>query len=367
MALCSSPSLDVATPERVALTLPVAGIGYRCLAWLVDATILFFFWVTAYFVFSLLVSDVLGVFQALSGLAQTLLAVGFFATQWMYWTLAEVFFRGQTPGKRLLRIRVVRVDGSPVGVYESAVRNLCAPVDFLPVLYAVGCLSMLLHRAAPPAGGPARRHLLVREERFDLDKYTAPAQAPEAVPARRCPPAAAAGAEDVELILAFLERAAWLEPDARRRLGTALVERLGGLTDEERAAVLASLAGHRGTSSGPAPRRCADMAAPLPAFVGRRRPDWERLQGLLTRQRAGTPAPGGAAHAGHALPPRRLGPGARADVLPGHGRAPLPQPAVRPGLRRHLPAARASAGSPCATSSAATSRHPARRGRASWP
>src|SRR5688572_21665621 len=99
MASASSPSLDVATPERVALTLPVAGIGYRCLAWLVDATILFFFWVTAYFVFSVMVSDMLGLFQGLSGIAQTLLAVGIFATQWMYWTLSEVFLHGQTPGK----------------------------------------------------------------------------------------------------------------------------------------------------------------------------------------------------------------------------------------------------------------------------
>src|SRR5689334_6470944 len=70
MSTASSPHLDVATPERVALTLPVAGIGYRCLAWLVDASLLFFFWVVAYFVFTLLVSDVLGVFQALSGLAR---------------------------------------------------------------------------------------------------------------------------------------------------------------------------------------------------------------------------------------------------------------------------------------------------------
>lgn len=30
------------------------------------------------------------------------------------------------------------------------------------------------------------------------------------------------------------------------------------------------------------------MTAPLPAFVGRRRPDWEALRGLLARQRAGT-------------------------------------------------------------------------------
>ncbi len=241
MTSASSPSLDVATPERVALTLPVAGIGYRCLAWLVDATILFFFWVTAYFVFSLLVSDVLGVFRGLSGFAQTLLAVGIFATQWMYWTLAEVFFHGQTPGKRLLRIRVVRVDGSPIGVYESAVRNLLRAVDFLPLLYAVGTLSMLFTRQHRRLGDLLAGTVLVREERFDLSKYTAPVQpSPEALSAVAPTGSGRLESEEVELILAFLERAPWLEPDARRHLGTRMVERLGGLTEPERAAVLAS-------------------------------------------------------------------------------------------------------------------------------
>lgn len=236
MTPASSPSLDVATPERVALNLPVAGIGYRCLAWLVDATLLFFFWVVAYFVFTLLVLDVVGFFRGLSGLAQTLLGVGLFATQWLYWTLMEVFLNGQTIGKRVLGIRVVRADGSPVGLYESAVRNLCRVVDFIPVLYATGCITMLLTRQHRRLGDLLAGTLLVREERIDLDKYTAPT---EAVPAM----ATASGrlmAEDVELILAFLERAPQLEPDARRRLGTRMVEQLGGLPEAERAAVLAS-------------------------------------------------------------------------------------------------------------------------------
>jgi len=236
MPSASSPHLDVATPERVALTLPVAGIGYRCLAWLVDATILFFFWVTAYFVLSVIVSDMLGLFQGLPGIAQTLLAVGIFATQWMYWTLSEVFLHGQTLGKRLLGIRVVRTDGSPVGLYESAMRNLLRAVDFLPALYATGSLSMLFTKQHRRLGDLLAGTLLVREELFNLDKYTTPAQ--PSLEAASAP--GRLTSEDVELILAFLERAPWLEPDARRRLGLALVERFGGLAEPERAAVTAS-------------------------------------------------------------------------------------------------------------------------------
>ncbi|MDY7230855.1 RDD family protein [Hyalangium rubrum] len=239
MVSASSPSLDVATPERVSLSLPVAGIGYRCLAWLIDATLLFFFWVSAYFVLSLLVSDMVGLFRGLSGLMRTLLVVGVFATQWMYWTLAEVFFNGQTLGKRLVGIRVVRADGSPVGVYESAVRNLLRAVDFLPLLYATGCISMLFTQQHRRLGDLVAGTLLVREERFDLDKYTASAQA-SAVPVAGTHGQGRLSSEDVELILAFLERAPWLLPEARLRLGTRMVERFGGLAEGERAAVLAS-------------------------------------------------------------------------------------------------------------------------------
>ncbi|ABF89907.1 RDD family protein [Myxococcus xanthus DK 1622] len=238
MRSAPTPHLDVATPERVALTLPIAGIGYRCLAWLVDASLLFFFWLVAYFVFTLLVSDVLGVFQALSGVGQTLLVVGVFATQWLYWTVSEVFFHGQTVGKRVLGIRVVRTDGSPVGVYESAVRNLCRAVDFLPMLYAAACVSMLLTRQHRRLGDLLAGTLLVREERIDLDKYTA---APAAsVPLPQSTGARPLSPEDVELVLSFLSRAPGLAPEVRQRLGARLVERVGPDDAEARAAVLAS-------------------------------------------------------------------------------------------------------------------------------
>ena len=54
-------------------------------------------------------------------------------------------------------------------------RNLLRVVDFLPVLYAIGLLSMLLTRQHRRLGDLLAGTLLVREERIDLDKYTAPA------------------------------------------------------------------------------------------------------------------------------------------------------------------------------------------------
>ena len=56
----------------------------------------------------------------------------------------EVLWHGQTVGKRLLRIRVVKADGSPVTLVESALRNLLRLVDFFPACYPVGLITMLI-------------------------------------------------------------------------------------------------------------------------------------------------------------------------------------------------------------------------------
>jgi uncharacterized RDD family membrane protein YckC len=235
-----SPRLEVATPERVSLALPIAGIGFRSIAYLVDALLLFLFWVSAYFLFSLLLSDFVGTFLALPSFGKTLAVVGAFATQWLYWTLCEVFGRGQTPGKRLLRIRVIGDDGSAVGVLQSAVRNLCRIIDFLPFFYAAGLLAMLLSRQNRRLGDLLAGTILVREERIGLGKYEqlSPAEGfGVSLPATAEPLSAA----DVELILSFLSRAQELTPEARQRLTAALVRRYGPfLSESEYRSVLAS-------------------------------------------------------------------------------------------------------------------------------
>jgi len=227
--------LDVATPERVALDLPLAGIGSRALAYLVDVAALFAAWVVAYFALSLLVSDVLGLFQAFSGLAQALMVAFAFLAQWVYWTACEVAFSGKTLGKRVLRIRVARTDGSAPGVLESAVRNLCRVLDFLPALYFLGLVTALANGRGQRLGDLLAGTVLLRDGEVALPRYES---LEGAAGAAQGPPLSP---RQVELVLAFLERAPALDPEARRALGRRFVDRFGAhLPAQEREHLRAS-------------------------------------------------------------------------------------------------------------------------------
>jgi hypothetical protein len=109
--------------------------------------------------------------------------------------------------------------------------------------YAAGCICMLLTRQHRRLGDLLAGTVLVREERIDLDKYTAASPAPAvgaAVGTEAATTSRALTPEEVELVLAFLARAPGLQPDVRRRMGEKLVDRVGGLSGDAREAVLAS-------------------------------------------------------------------------------------------------------------------------------
>src|SRR5690349_2449487 len=60
----------------------------------------------------------------------------------LYFAVPEAIF-GASPGKQLMRLKVVRLDGRPLGLGSVIVRNLLKPVDFLPVLYLLGGVLVL--------------------------------------------------------------------------------------------------------------------------------------------------------------------------------------------------------------------------------
>lgn len=115
------------------LQLPAAGLAPRSLAWLVDAMIKY----TAVFIFAIAL-------QFLGDFGTGILMIGLFLALWFYNVLFEVLNNGATPGKRALGLRVMNVNGTPVGWSGSLIRNLIRFVDVLPGCYAFGCVSVLL-------------------------------------------------------------------------------------------------------------------------------------------------------------------------------------------------------------------------------
>lgn len=112
-------AVNIRTTQNVQLEYPLAGIGERLLAFVIDAII-----IGSFFLFTSAVASGLGFEIGRS----TILVIAIIA--YLYRFLMEVFFNGQTVGKMTLNIRVVKLDGSPPSIAAFFLRWLLEVIDF---------------------------------------------------------------------------------------------------------------------------------------------------------------------------------------------------------------------------------------------
>ena len=144
----------VDTPENIEFGYDVAGVGVRFLAALVDHGL---FVGAMYVVFRLLLDT------DASRAAERIFLTTATLFLWLYYIAFERFWNGQTPGKRLLGVRVVQEAGRPVTLLASVIRNLVRVVDFFPALYGFGILSMFIDKRTRRIGDLAAGTLVVRD------------------------------------------------------------------------------------------------------------------------------------------------------------------------------------------------------------
>ena len=154
-AAAEANHLRLRTPEGITFSLPLAGPVARLLAWLIDIAIVF------------ALTTVLGIAAGLLGwlapdIAVAASTVSFFVVQFGYAMFTEWSQRGQTVGKRVFSLRVVDIAGHRLQFSQVAIRNLLRAVDFLPGLYLVGGLAVLLSRHGQRLGDLAANTVVVR-------------------------------------------------------------------------------------------------------------------------------------------------------------------------------------------------------------
>jgi uncharacterized RDD family membrane protein YckC len=148
----------VPTPERVSFSYETANLGSRFVAQLIDLAALL-----AMLVGLVAVALALQALTHDSTIPTLLLLIGGFAVFWGYFMVSEAVWSGQTPGKRVLRLRVVDLRGGPVAVSQSLIRNLVRIVDFLPAYYLVGAIAIFVTRRNQRLGDLAAGTVVVRE------------------------------------------------------------------------------------------------------------------------------------------------------------------------------------------------------------
>jgi uncharacterized RDD family membrane protein YckC len=149
--------LSIDTPEQVDLRLPLAGLGSRCLALLADTVLQVGVYLAVVLVFTLIwsSSDHTAATKAAANTSadtatKWVIAIFIFLNflfYWGYFTLFEGLWKGQTPGKRLLKLRVLKDSGRQITMFESMTRNFLRIVDALPGVYAVGVIAILSNRS----------------------------------------------------------------------------------------------------------------------------------------------------------------------------------------------------------------------------
>jgi uncharacterized RDD family membrane protein YckC len=161
--------LRVRTPEGIIFSYKLAGPIARCMAWGIDLVV-----IIAIFLGVNRIVQIASIFSP--DLAAGISIVGYFAVSIGYGVVTEWALRGQTIGKRFLRLRVMDANGLRLQFHQVLMRNLLRFADLLPACYLVGGMACLLSKRAQRLGDLAANTIVVHNPKYaepDLDKLLA--------------------------------------------------------------------------------------------------------------------------------------------------------------------------------------------------
>jgi uncharacterized RDD family membrane protein YckC len=168
-------TIKIETPEHIELEYELAGLGSRYIGVFVDHLIQSF---VMFFLFIALVisnpnitsENPLEIFK--SAFAGTIMVM-MFLVSFAYFIFFETIWSGQTPGKKIAQIQVLKDNGEPIGFMEALLRNIFRLIDFFPFYYYVG-IGLLWFRNDKKRVGDIIAHTIVVKQKANLKPVSAP-------------------------------------------------------------------------------------------------------------------------------------------------------------------------------------------------
>ncbi len=289
--------VEIETPEHVAFSYTIAGIGSRAAAALLDFIIVVSAMLVIWFAFGVIVAmlrdvGLLGGVTATAGSwAIAIIYVLGFALFWGYSVFFEALSDGQTPGKRILGLRVVQDGGYSISFAASAVRNFIRILDAQPgFLYVFGTMVAIFSRTTKRIGDHVAGTIVVHERTPDFAPVVAaPTPQPGAMPV---PVTAVLTDDEFDLLSRFLERRQALEPAKRAELTGQIAARFAGRLPEDAPNDSARLvrlfrAEQEARARGVASRGAKGAAREQHVLVARSAARWAEFAALLARAQRG--------------------------------------------------------------------------------
>jgi uncharacterized RDD family membrane protein YckC len=164
--------LNIDTPELVAIEMPLAGIGSRFIAILIDYLICGAFLLVLLTLAVIIIPALHLLSNVSANVAAGIFFLIIFVVQWGYFSLFEAFNSGRTPGKQAAKIRVIHESGRGISFLESLARNLVRVIDWLPSFYAAGVIAMFSSKRHQRLGDMVAGTLVVRDRNVEQLQWT---------------------------------------------------------------------------------------------------------------------------------------------------------------------------------------------------
>lgn len=205
--------IEISTPEGLNLEMTLAGLGSRSAAAIVDTLIMVG-----------LALPILLPFRDGSGVVIRIIQIAVpFLLFFGYHLVFETIGRRQSPGKRIMGLRIVRGDGAPTSTVDSLIRNLVRLVDFLPALYLIGIVTLFFTSRNQRLGDLAAGVVVVTEPKI-MPVVDSAAPAFSATPDGW--DVSAVGDEDITVARQFLQRRHELDSLSRHELALHIANAL---------------------------------------------------------------------------------------------------------------------------------------------